>query len=118
MGGALNHAMSRKKLLKEIHSSTIPNRKSPLSLLPRASDKQTHSSKEREASEDRREWYLLLSVSRGMDRPHVKDLLSMGVSDALIGEGQRTQNHQQNPRQKDWFHIVACAIRWRAFDPE
>jgi hypothetical protein len=87
-------------------------------MLPCAGDQKSHSSSQRQAPEYGGKRNLFLSIFRGVNRPEIKDLFSMGVSDALIGEGQNTQNHQQHPSQRDRFHIVGSELRTRSFGPE
>jgi hypothetical protein len=79
--------------------------------LPRASDKQSNSANQRQTAEDRRERDLLLRVLRGMDGPHIKDLFAMGVRNALIGEGQRTQDYEHDPSYRDQFHMLLSPSR-------
>jgi hypothetical protein len=88
-----------------------PTGKFPLGLFFGAGEKQKSSSEYREAADDGREWYVLLSVRGGMYRAHIEKCFAMRVIDALIGERQGTQNHQQNAGERDWFHDIGSAPR-------
>jgi hypothetical protein len=46
-----------------------------------------------------------LRVCCGVDWAYVDNFFALGVSDALIGEGQRAQDQQQNSGYCDWFHF-------------
>jgi hypothetical protein len=54
---------------------------------------------------------VFLFVCGGMDRAHIQNRFAVRVIDALIGERQGTQNHQQNAGERDWFHDIGSAPR-------
>jgi hypothetical protein len=56
---------------------------------------------------------MFLRVFRGVDRPHIKNFFPVRIVESLIGEGQRAQNHQQNPSNGERFHTVGSEIRNR-----
>ena len=52
-----------------------------------------------------------MSFCGDMRRSHIEDFFLARVVDALIGEGQRTQNDEQNPNPTDRFHVYVTPIK-------
>jgi hypothetical protein len=87
-------------------AQNLSNPRSSLCLLLRARDKQGDSSNQRQSPNYRREGNPFMLLSRGMNRPNIKNLFLMSIIDALIGKGQCAQDHQCNSNQGDRFHSV------------
>ena len=53
---------------------------------------------------------MFLIVSCGVNRTHIEYSFPVRIVESLIGEGQRTHNNQQNPGQRNRFHVVSSAM--------
>src|SRR4051794_35698555 len=62
-----------------------------------------YPSNQRQGTENRRNGNGVMFFLRGLDGPHVQNLLLRSVCEALISQGQHT-NHQQN--NAEWLHTL------------
>src|SRR5208282_6806258 len=83
-----------------------------------SNDEQSNSSGEREPAENRWDGDSVLSLCRDVHWSHIQNMLAAGVIKALISEGQRAQNHQNNSSQRAWFHIFDARARRLSLGPE
>ncbi len=108
--GALRHAVNLGDPLLVTESEPSPTENSRLSLLLRAHDQQTDSSDERQAPNYRRQRNSFLGVFSGVNGPDIKDVFLTGISDPLIGEGQRTQNDQHDSSYRHRLQFIDSVV--------
>src|SRR5713226_247174 len=72
-----------------------------------SNDQQGNSADQRQPAQYRRNRNSLLIFPGGVDRPDIKNLFLMRISESLVGKGQSAQNNQENPNPDDRFHILS-----------
>jgi len=82
-----------------------------LGLLPSAGDEEAHTSGQRQRSEDRRERDGMFRLRGGVNWPKIKHSFPTRVRNALIGEGQCAQNDQQEPGERNRFHVLHLVVK-------